>query len=120
MIISNYKIGKRMVKCYVPMTEEERERGLFIFGTDLIPDDQGMLFLPPCKLHTHGMKYAIDVIEIDPQQTLWPADMPGSEPVRILSKTRMIPPGCTLQESFRPLIELAGGWCYRNLDKWRG
>lgn len=97
------------------MTEEERERGLFIFGTDLIPDDQGMLFLPPCKLHTHGMKYAIDVIEIDPQANLLP-DMP----VHILSKTRMIPPGCTLQESFRPLIELAGGWCYRNLDKWRG
>jgi uncharacterized membrane protein (UPF0127 family) len=99
-----------MVTCYIPITDIEREQGLLGFSKGSLTDNEGMLFLPPSRLTTRGMKFPIDIIETVPQTNLFPGDQ-----IFILSKTEMIPEGVTLQESFNVLIELAGGWCARNL-----
>ena len=47
----------------VAETASSRRRGLL--GTDMLPEDAGMLIVPCRQVHTFGMRYPIDAVFLD-------------------------------------------------------
>ena len=84
----------------VPETIEEAARGLL--NTMSLSDSTGLSYNPAPTLHTYGMLMPIDVLWLD-------------ENGQLVAFDEMVPPAQLISPKSIWAVEVAGGWCARNL-----